>query len=335
MLEAVDSSPLPVAAIELPSQVIRAVSDPALDLIGQDRSIVGQTVDDITADQMTGGFDLVRQGRLSGYEAMRVFRGSGGERTLRVWVRALSRSIPVDLALAVLADAEELRAGLHRLDPDHQATAPVMGTVDRALTIDRISADVEALLGRAVDDVLHQPLLRLVVEADSGAVLLALAEATATGRGACVAAMLDHADGRPLPAYLSLLPLLPPPSFAFSITARVMSSQHDAGAASRMLRSIGDAVDCTETSRLLAESSAPVPGMQRLTTRELQVVEQLMNGDRVPAIAASLFLSQSTVRNHLSSVFAKLRVSSQQELVALLRRKKDEPSSRADTPSSD
>jgi DNA-binding CsgD family transcriptional regulator len=40
----------------------------------------------------------------------------------------------------------------------------------------------------------------------------------------------------------------------------------------------------------------------------------------VPSIAESLFLSPSTVRNHLSAVFRKLRVGSQQELIHLLRR---------------
>ena len=57
----------------------------------------------------------------------------------------------------------------------------------------------------------------------------------------------------------------------------------------------------------------------RLTTRELEIVTRLMTGHRPPSIASELFLSQSTVRNHLGSVFAKLGVNSQQELLDLLR----------------
>ena len=49
----------------------------------------------------------------------------------------------------------------------------------------------------------------------------------------------------------------------------------------------------------------------------------LLAGDRVPAIARKLFIAQSTVRNHLSSVFGKLNVGSQQELIDSLRATKD------------
>jgi PAS domain S-box-containing protein len=60
-------------------------------------------------------------------------------------------------------------------------------------------------------------------------------------------------------------------------------------------------------------------GLERLSRREVEVVRMLLLGDRVPVIARQLFISQSTVRNHLSSVFRKMRVSSQQELIVLLR----------------
>jgi DNA-binding NarL/FixJ family response regulator len=61
-----------------------------------------------------------------------------------------------------------------------------------------------------------------------------------------------------------------------------------------------------------------VPGLDQLTSRELEVVTRLVQGDRVPTIARSLFLSQSTIRNHLSAAFAKLGVADQQQLVHLL-----------------
>jgi PAS domain S-box-containing protein len=56
-----------------------------------------------------------------------------------------------------------------------------------------------------------------------------------------------------------------------------------------------------------------------LSRQERKVVDLLLTGDRVPAIAQALFITQSTVRNHLSSSFLKLGVPSQQELIRLLR----------------
>lgn len=67
------------------------------------------------------------------------------------------------------------------------------------------------------------------------------------------------------------------------------------------------------------QAGRSLPGLERLSRREIEVVRMLLLGDRVPVIARQLFISQSTVRNHLSSVFRKLRVNSQQELIVLLR----------------
>jgi DNA-binding CsgD family transcriptional regulator len=59
--------------------------------------------------------------------------------------------------------------------------------------------------------------------------------------------------------------------------------------------------------------------LSRLSAREAEIVLRLLAGDRVPRIANSLYLAPSTVRNHLSSVFRKFDVNSQQQLIMLLR----------------
>ncbi len=56
-----------------------------------------------------------------------------------------------------------------------------------------------------------------------------------------------------------------------------------------------------------------------LSRREHDIVGLLLRGDRVPAIAEQLWLTRGTVRNHLNSVYRKLGVQSQQELIVLLR----------------
>jgi DNA-binding CsgD family transcriptional regulator len=54
-----------------------------------------------------------------------------------------------------------------------------------------------------------------------------------------------------------------------------------------------------------------------LSDREAQVVRLLVTGHGPPTIARLLFITQSTVRNHLVSVYRKLRVNSQEELTLL------------------
>ncbi|NND74846.1 MAG: helix-turn-helix transcriptional regulator [Ilumatobacter sp.] len=55
-----------------------------------------------------------------------------------------------------------------------------------------------------------------------------------------------------------------------------------------------------------------------LTARERDVVGALARGESTSEIAAHLFLSQHTVRDHIKTVFEKLEVSSRTELVAKL-----------------
>jgi len=67
------------------------------------------------------------------------------------------------------------------------------------------------------------------------------------------------------------------------------------------------------------ELIVPADGM--FSDRQLEIMERLVRGERVPTIARGLYLSQSTVRNHLSAIFRKLGVHSQEELLGTLRKR--------------
>jgi DNA-binding NarL/FixJ family response regulator len=55
-------------------------------------------------------------------------------------------------------------------------------------------------------------------------------------------------------------------------------------------------------------SVAPGGDLPGLTNRELEVLDLLASGLRNPEIAATLAVSEKTVRNHVSNIFAKLHV---------------------------
>lgn len=63
-------------------------------------------------------------------------------------------------------------------------------------------------------------------------------------------------------------------------------------------------------------SRESLPDLSRLSSREWEVLRELLDHNRVPAIARKLHISPATVRNHLKSIFGKVGVHSQQELLA-------------------
>lgn len=65
----------------------------------------------------------------------------------------------------------------------------------------------------------------------------------------------------------------------------------------------------------ISEPAPTHPDLDLLSRRERDVVTQLLHGHRVVSIAELLEVSEHTVRNHLKSIFRKLGVHSQAELV--------------------
>ncbi|MCW5960620.1 MAG: response regulator transcription factor [Pyrinomonadaceae bacterium] len=59
-----------------------------------------------------------------------------------------------------------------------------------------------------------------------------------------------------------------------------------------------------------------------LTEREWDVLSQVCNGLKNKNIASNLFISETTVRHHLTSIFEKLKVNSRLQLVVLAFRKR-------------
>jgi PAS domain S-box-containing protein len=80
-----------------------------------------------------------------------------------------------------------------------------------------------------------------------------------------------------------------------------------------------------QTISLFSGAAAPTsvlhnhPELEQLSVREREILAELISGKRVPAIAKDLFISPHTVRNHLKSMYRKLDLSSQAELIEFVR----------------
>ncbi len=74
-----------------------------------------------------------------------------------------------------------------------------------------------------------------------------------------------------------------------------------------------------ETGPSASYPSAMVERLRLVSPREWEVLERLRSGLRVATIARELSISPNTVRNHLKSIYRKLGVRSQTELLEQLR----------------
>ncbi len=322
-------SPFPALVLEVPSERIVASSPGAQLLLDPDGGdVVGRYLEDFTADRAAPGKDLFAGGRMNGFEAFRILRRArGADLKVRMWIRAFDHQPASRFVLVVIVADQptERAAGL----ANWQDAPAVVGTADASLLIERISSDAEALFGRSVDELLGQSMIGLVAEQDVPSCLAALSDASASQNG--VTLYLDIRSGAVdvpaaagvLSCEVLILPLQPSPScaFVFLPTPTGMSRTHISSDLSAILGRLGRGAEVAQLARGVFSgiTERDVPGLSRLTTRELEIVTRLLDGDRAPAIAARLFLSQSTVRNHLASVFGKLGVTSQQELFNLFR----------------
>jgi DNA-binding CsgD family transcriptional regulator len=265
-------------------------------------------------------------GHLDGYEARRSIRR--GDRTIpvTVWIRAVNGQGGRTFALAKLLP-EPGALGEAMRPPEGATAEAVVGSTDAHLTVDRVSTDVTALLDHRATDVVGQSLFRLVGTADVGPLLQALARGADTALGISLMVRPELLGFRAGRCQMLLLPMEPSPSFAFALLDEESADALTSSLGMKLeLWKFHEAVRSATASRMAADLPED-PGLGLLSGRELEIVMRLLDGDRVRAIAESLFLSPSTVRNHLSAVFRKLRVGSQQELIHRLRRT-DAPSTR-------
>ncbi|MDQ1692049.1 MAG: hypothetical protein QOD87_2157 [Pseudonocardiales bacterium] len=325
IIDIIDRSAMPVLILEVPSERIVAASPAARELIEPGaHSVVGRNFEEFAAGEPTGGLQLVAAGHIDGYEAHRVFKQAG--ESWRFWVRAIDESRPIRFVLMVIlpatADGPTPIPGR-----DDEGLLATVGSTDARLIIDRISTDVERALGYRPQDVIGTSLLAMLDPRDVATILTALAQTASTGRGVTLHTRVLRADRVSLLCELVLLPLVPAPSCTFALlpngSAEVGGVNSEGPSVSTLLMRLSRGLRGATASQVLAAlPGRPPAGLARLSSRELDVVSRLLAGDRVPAIAQQLFLSQGTIRNHLSSAFGKLGVKSQQELIELLRPKR-------------
>jgi PAS domain-containing protein/DNA-binding CsgD family transcriptional regulator len=194
-------------------------------------------------------------------------------------------------------------------------------TLDYGWRMADISTDAASLLGRTPVEVLATSILDLTHPGDLAALLFGFARATSE-RGVSVRIRLRHHDGswrtsRAAPTVLDGDGTVP---FSLVMTVDDESEGPDPNSdITKLANDLRRVAAQIEAADRLGETanSLGVAVTTELSARQWEVVSYLVRGERVPTIAAKMYLSQSTVRNHLSAIFRKVGVHSQQEFLAL------------------
>lgn len=306
MYEGIAAAAEAILVLRLPDERILLANDSARALLTPDGGEpVGCPLSELLGAPIGEPAELLVRGHLNGFQLHRV-RAAGPLMDLELRVRAVADRAGIEPVLALLSPAGESVA----TEPEAGQLPPGLGWVDGQLLLQQVSDEAASLFGRSAEELAGQSLLSLVAPEDLTTLLFGLGQ-QAGGREP-VGVAIRLAASRSNRCQLVLAPLEPAPSCGFALSAAVAEEPLP------LLRRFGRDIAAAAGARgLLAAAGRPLP---ELTSRELQIVSRLLAGDRVPAISRQLYLAQSTVRNHLSAVFAKLGVRSQQELIVLLRK---------------
>jgi len=88
---------------------------------------------------------------------------------------------------------------------------------------------------------------------------------------------------------------------------------------------VGEAYFGSEIARRLMDffsalkPASPVEAFPELTAREVEILDLIAHGHSNAKIAARLFVSPNTVRNHISHIFAKLQVADRAHAIVRAR----------------
>ena len=244
------------------------------------------------------------------------------ELAIYVWTRAVRVGEDVVAVSLVIPASQTGRLGR---DPSRQLSRlyPVaVGAITHDWRVVAVSVDIQELTGRQPDAIVRHSLLDIVHPDD-------------------VVKLTDD-QGRPPQVPSSETPirvvhlqrewvetcwLLAPSDvdrWVFAILSHAATTEAPEERVTELelrLRRIGAEVKAAGTLDDLIAVQTPidVSKLNGLTTRQWEILTLLLQGKRVPTIASELYVSQSTVRNHLSAIFKKFQVHSQPELLEAIR----------------
>ena len=316
-----DTPTMAMAVVDTSSGLVLQPNVALARLLGEPRSrLVGRALApllSVEAAEVPVLLRRLRTGGLSSYQGLMELTTAGGPVPAQGWIRPLSPGPPFDLALLGVAAADETAPA----DP-HTAPAEdlLLASLDHHWRFDGLATGQLEALDWPDGQVGTARLVDLVHPGDVPAVVATLGRSAIEQGPRVVAARLATPGGRWDQAAITVSP-----TCTHSSPRMVVAVQFGGGTDARVARleksllRIGEEVQAA--GLWTDDSPAAFPVLPGLTRRQNEVVGLLFAGRPVAAVAKQLFVSSSTVRNHLSAIYRKLGIASQAELMELARRR--------------
>lgn len=337
-----DASRLPLMVYSLPDGYLMAANEGArslfgLETSGPDPTHVRDIIDPIDLRHTTVALSALSSGVTDSYRAQRTLVTADGPLVLLTSVRRLVLDRGA-FAVILTVPAQQDEAAVPATE-DPFAAALVAGTIDADGAVLDVSApgspmeaELVGALGATLTQAAHPD------EVDGVAALLETMRVSGRASGAfrvphavhgwvvcqCQLFTIRRRTDRPSNGDS---PVADRETFGFVLSANASTkSMFDRIARlERHIRRIGSEVSAAdlEFGGRPSADHAVTEALDVLapTARQRDIVERLARGQRVSVIASELYISRSTVRNHLAQVYRLAGVHSQDELLDSLRRR--------------
>jgi DNA-binding CsgD family transcriptional regulator/PAS domain-containing protein len=321
------SAPVAMAVLDTRTGEITAANLAYAELHGRSLdAIIGLRLDEyLDGDRLAAAeavTDAMRQGWVDALEGFVEFRrGDGCIASAYSWSVPLGPKPPHDSVLVGAAPTPGARStGLeaYRADPSRV----ILGALDHDWRFSDLAVEPAALLGWPVGEE-NRARVQEIVHPSDAPVLLALLGRAAIGQSStAIRVRVKGADGEWLGALITVSPLSAQASPRFGIAISLLSGEEvgiDLERAVRVEEQLWQIATEVRAGFLSAPAATMYVDLPTLTTRQNEIVRRLTQGQRVDGIARDLFVSPSTVRNHLSIVYRRLGIKSQSQLMETLR----------------
>ncbi len=313
--------PLPFLLIDIDTLTVEAVSEAAARVVGAvPVDLVGRPLLDL----------IVPEDRANAIRLNEVLR-SGALRSFVISARPVTTPVTAWARIIDLGPGGTSSPGCPPMPPgqpsplkQYLGSEPVemtVGTVDPEWRILTISSEAERILGTPANAMVGMRLVARMPQTDVDH-LVAARELVEVAHSVALKINWEVDDElREVTCFLTKPVGMRDLAFMFvpEVPAPV-GQEHRTAELERHLVKIAAEVEASGVLDrfFVLPDPADLPELQRLSARQWEIMSRLLQGERAPAIAKELFLSPSTVRNHLSMIYRRFGVHSQAELLALL-----------------